>query len=260
MPRIEVVVLQHNESALTVKCIESIRAQVGCEIFLTVIDQASEPEHQESVRSLGDRFIGNSVNRLIQPVWNDVLASSDYEVVGLINNDTYLADTCIARLVETLDQYPKTAWVSGAYQQGCDWPHCGIDWPPEVCASWEGQPEALNAWARTLTSDVRFWDRTEMTAFVMRPEVFREVGSFDYETFGCHQHDFDYGQRIQKLGYVLAVRRDAVFWHWQHRSLMNAVSDGTWNDGVSREESEVRLREIYPGLDVRGLKELSYPR
>jgi GT2 family glycosyltransferase len=255
---IEVVILQHNESDLTIKCIESVRAQVGCDLVLTLVDQASEPTHREAIRGLGDATIENTENRPIFDVWSELIALSSHEHVCLLNNDTYLADTCLSRLSDALSREPTMAWASAVSQRYAAWDHCMVDFPAEVVEKWESQPEVLNAWAHSLKSTIRYFDRIEMAAFMVNSDSFREIGCFDYESFGGHFQELDYGRRAQQIGHCFAVRYDAVFWHWQHRTVPGAIRDGSWRS-VTVPESETAIRAKYPGIDPYALKELPCP-
>lgn len=250
---VEIVILQHELSELTADCIKSLRAQRDSELTITVIDQASSNGHADAIRGLADTMIVNESNEPIHKVWNKFISESKHDFVCLVNNDTYLADTCISRLVDTLkDAY--IAWVSAAYQQDCGWDHCVTRWSDNLLRNWT--PGKLNEWASGLEPLIRYYDRTDHGIWMIRPKVFNDIGGFRLE-LGSHFQDFDYGRRAIEKKYIASVRYDAVYYHHKHKTVPIAVADKTWND-ISVPESEQVLRSYYPNEDIYAVREFRY--
>ena len=210
-----VIVLNWNEPAATVRCVESLLGQLGPTDECTVIDNGSEDDSRAQLAARcpqARRFAtgsnlgyagGNNVGL------RDALARGREEIL-LLNNDTVLRAGCLAALRGELANAPRAAAVSPV-----------VDFagrPGEVYAAggryhWSGYPVLLRKRPERAASVP--W--LNGCAILFRAEALAEVGVFD-ERFFLLFEDTEWGERAARAGWDLRVVPAARLLHEGSRS------------------------------------------
>ncbi len=198
---VDIVIPVWNQSALTVKCLRSIREHTPEPYRVIVVDNASDPAEfavvDEELRSHGNvLLIRNTENVGFVKATNRGLCASEAPFVVLMNNDTEAVPGWIARLMEPMSD-PRVGAVGP------------LTTTPE---SWQGRHARAPGW--------RVLNTNAMLAFfctLIRREAIEVVGLLD-EDFGIgFGDDDDWCGRLHEAGYRLALVSDLVIPH-HHRT------------------------------------------
>jgi GT2 family glycosyltransferase len=214
MMNVEVLILQHNQSEMTARCLDSVFAQDYENLSVTLVDNGSDPGHLSISKRYPVRLIALPENIGFVRGMNVAWERSSADVVCLLNNDTILATSTIKRLVRALHIEEAIGWVSAVYQQGNFWQHCIREFPDEVIRALPGNTNPLNQWSESLGQlpELTYWNRTEVTCVCIPKTTYQEIGYLD-DNLIAGRFEVDYGMRLGKIGQRLAVCRNAVFWH-----------------------------------------------
>lgn len=213
---ISAVILNWNRRNDTLQCLLSMQEQQGAEVDIIVVDNASS---DDSVQVIASRFphihlIRNHSN-LGYAGGNNVgiehALGSDSEFVLVLNNDTVLDPSCLARLVDDLKAHPDAAAASPKsyyfdtpeiiyFAGGIIAPdgtplHVGVGQP-------DGPEFGKSGTAEWLTG----------CATLFRSDALRKVGLFDLSYFLLFE-DADWSLRARKAGYELRFVPGAKLWH-----------------------------------------------
>ncbi|QPJ65215.1 MAG: glycosyltransferase family 2 protein [Candidatus Nitrohelix vancouverensis] len=213
MKRISAVIVNWNDKETLARCIRSLQQQTHGDIEIIVSDNASSDGSQAMVKEqFHETFLienpdnlgfGTAVNRGFER------ASGDYLI--FLNNDLEFAPDSFAILVDALESVPGIGAVipkilysqkqnainslgvnihcTGiAYPRMLDEPDCDDLAPEEVACG---------------------------GIFMMRREVYEELGGFDEDLFLYHE-DHDLSWRIRLAGWRLLTNPRAVFHHRYH--------------------------------------------
>lgn len=110
--RVFILVLCHNGLDLTLACLDSLRQQQYAHTEVLVIDNASQDGTPEAIRAaypeLGLIRTGANLGYAGgNNVGIHVALQRGADVVFLVNNDTWLAPDCVARLISALEADPR---------------------------------------------------------------------------------------------------------------------------------------------------------
>lgn len=99
-----IIIPVHNHSALTRACIEKVREQSDCPVFL--VDDASETECavklEQIAKDLSAVYVKNSVNKGFAASVNKGIDLAGRDDVIILNNDCFVEPEAICTLVESL--------------------------------------------------------------------------------------------------------------------------------------------------------------
>lgn len=221
-PRVVIVALNYNQYALTRDMLESLRKNRFENTQVILVDNHSsdgsaaklrqefpEAEIHEPGKNLGCAGGRNYGAK--------VALEKDADYVFFVDNDMFVAEDCIPRMVKHMERNPNI----------------GIIGPRVMC-----HPETEEIWALGTTID---WDTCEYVsvqaypaeipadgliesawipggASMIRASVFCDVGLID-ERFFIYFEDTDFSFRIRNRGMRVAIDPEAVLWHRQRSSI-----------------------------------------
>ena len=208
---VDIIIPVWNQPELTVKCLETIRANTTG-YRLIIIDNGSSLVSWSSIRNELENHpvkvvICNGENKGFVKAVNQGICRRSSPYVVIMNNDTEAVPGWIDKLTEPLKADPKIM-LSGP-----------LTTTPE---SWQGQyPKGRIGWVPRTTGMLAFF------CTMFKYEVFDLVGVLD-EDFGVgFGADDDYCARVLKKGYKMALVQDLVIPHHHRSTFKKLYSDDT---------------------------------
>lgn len=217
LPRVSVVMLNHNGLSVTLTAVESVERQTYPNIRLYLIDNGStEPGLEEAIA--GKEFVSfhrseTNLGFVLGCNLGMKAALADgCEYILLLNNDVILDPAMITNLVDCCESAPDiggaTPKIYFAQPRDRIWFAGGWFNP------WMGFAR-MKGWKK---KDEASFDREEETdwvcgcAFMVKADALRRVGMFD-ERLIIDNEDLDLSLRIRKAGYRLMYCPEATMWH-----------------------------------------------
>jgi len=185
MPKVYIVILQYNQSAHTLKCLESVAKLTYPNYEVVVVDNGSETAHLKNVEYWIDlnkaksyKLIANNSNTGYGAGNNlGIKYALDHgaDYVLILNNDTIIAP-------DFLDKIPQ-AYISGPIIHKIKWFFPG------------GIPSSA-----PIDSSIKY---ISGAAMLVKKEVFEKIGFFD-ESYFLYFEDADFCFRARKVGFLLS--------------------------------------------------------
>lgn len=216
-PLVSVVIPTHNRQEKLMRLIASVRASDYPQdrIELIVVDDASSDGTADRLRRDAPDItvVRNDPELLLAGSRNAGIERSRGELVFLIDDDNVLDNSCISCLVASFSE-PSNLKV-------------GILAPVALYLSspdtvwWKGTGRSMVTSATVLMGrGEKYKGDGEMVrtvdcinAFMVRKEVFDQVGRFDSNAFPIHYDEADFGERVRRAGYEMFVNTRCRTWH-----------------------------------------------
>ena len=196
IPSVDVVIPVYNAPELTRRCIDSVVACLGHSIrYIYVQDDASDAETREMLDQLPYECVRvhhASKNQGFGLSVNEAVGRSDASYVLVLNSDTEASDDFLPPLCAAMTADPKLAVIipSGNYYATYD----------------------LNQYPRQPGGYI-LTHRLRGYAFLIRRDVFQEIGGFDPVFGRGYYEDIDLGRRLDLLGWRIGVHPTASIYH-----------------------------------------------
>lgn len=211
---ISVIVVNWNGKEHLEDCFSSLKEQTYAPLELLLIDNGSIDGSVEYVESCFPmvNILVNLENRGFGPAVNRGVKQAKGEYVLFLNNDLFLDEQCIEEMVNMIKEkkvgaiVPKILYFNDKNRINS----FGnlINYLGLACPKYIDEEDKTNM-------------QVEETAcggiFLIRKNLFKEVGGFDQEFFMYHE-DHDLSWRIRLLGEKLMVNPKAVMYHKYHFS------------------------------------------
>lgn len=217
-PAVTVIVINYNQTDLTVACLQSLR-QLAHPHRVVVVDNGSRPEQLEQLRAhlpaqdllvLPDNVGFTAANNAGSTF---ALHTGEPEFLWFLNNDTLVDPDALSALVRAARQRASVGAVASVlYDMGTD----------TVQAYGGGRVSLWNGRAHLVQAAVpdEQLDFLAGTSLLVRVTVVRQIGLLD-EQFFMYWEDTDYSFRLRAAGWALTVAPDSRVWH------LGAVSTGS---------------------------------
>ena len=229
-PPVTIVVPAHNCSALTVACLDSIRAHTLCDYEVVLVDDASEPECAATFASRADahcRVIRNDSRRSYSENNNLAARATEAPYLCLLNNDTRVTPGWLRAMLRVMEQDPGIGVLGNKhlFPDSNLLHHCGIAFDAR------GYPVHLNpgtdpdAYAVNLQRDLQ----CVTFACVLIPRaVYDELGGLD-EGYRNGFEDCDFCMRAGDAGYrVTYTPASTIYHHGQATPGRTDFEDANW--------------------------------
>ena len=208
---VSIVMLSWNAPQFTKIALESIRAHTKGEYEVIIVDNGSEPETVDWLRTLQDvRVIYNPVNRGYAGGNNQGLAAARGEYVVLLNNDVVVTEGWLDGLLSAFDRVPALG-VSAPRSNKIAGDQIVVD------AAY-ADIEQMHAYAARRRERYRgrgyMTDRAIGLCLCIDRRVIEEIGGID-ERFGVGNfEDDDFCLRVRAAGYRIHVCDDVFIHHY----------------------------------------------
>lgn len=211
---ISVIVVNWNGKEHLEDCFTSLKKQTYATLELLLVDNASVDGSVEYVEGCFPmvNVLVNPENRGFGPAVNRGVEQARGEYVLFLNNDLYLDERCLGKMVDVIEDekvgavVPKILYFNDKNRInsfGNLINYLGLACPKYIDE--EDRPDM----------------QVEETAcggiFLIKRDLFKEVGGFDQDFFMYHE-DHDLSWRIRLLGKKLMVNPEAVMYHKYHFS------------------------------------------
>lgn len=211
---VSVIVVNWNGKEHLEDCFTSLKKQTYVPLEILLIDNASIDGSVEYIRECFPKvnvFI-NPENSGFGPAVNRGVEQAKGEYVLFLNNDLYLDEQCVENMARMIEEDKVGAVV------------------PKIL--YFNDKNRINSFGNLINylglacpkyidGDDRSHMQVEETAcggiFLVKRELFRQVGGFDQDFFMYHE-DHDLSWRIRLLGKKLMVNPKAVMYHKYHFS------------------------------------------
>jgi len=215
MSNSSIVVLQYNESAATIRCLESLKELDHHGWRAVIVDNASQPEHLHNIK----QWLSNQDSEHFQLIANpENLGYSGGNNVGieyalkhgadyvvLLNNDVELKYDTLSQLVEVAEQNPGAGIIAPALiDEDGHMTYAGkISWlRTELPLSSTPPPRPLLERGFYLSG----------ACLLIKRQVFQTISTLD-EGFFLYFEDVDLSWRMKKQGWKILYEPAAVVWH-----------------------------------------------
>ena len=216
LPDVDCVVVNRDGGEAFFAALSSLKAQVGVDASILVVDNASKPAERERLaREFGEsRLVAFSRNLGFAAAANEGIARTRSAFVLLVNNDAVLAADYAARLAARLALDDRLAAVQGLVlsQDGRLVDTAGLDWNRRG----EAVPILAGAPAEEAPDSVFEVSGVSATATLYRRSALESVGPHGEifeRAFFAYYEDVDLSLRLARAGWRFACEPAAVARH-----------------------------------------------
>jgi len=232
MPEYSIVILCHNKSDYTRKCIESILTSVGADLELVVVDNGSTDDTPDMLQQMQGEYdkkgwmlqvVRNGRNVGCCTGRNQGIAAATGQYLVFLDNDVMVKDTdWLTKMRSVLEQDsshkmvgPKIIYPFEPY-----WIQCaGVGISKNGRVQFRGRGSDR--------TDPRFNEQVEVqclisAAVMMDKALVDEIGGFDEWFNPIEFEDFDLCYRAREKGYKAVYTPEVEIYHWE-----SITSEGT---------------------------------
>jgi GT2 family glycosyltransferase len=213
MTTCSIVIPVHNRAALTVQCLEALRAEppgVACETI--VVDDASTDATAEFLRRQGEaiRVVSRENNGGFASACNDGAAAARGDYLVFLNNDTIPKAGWLDTLVSYAGEHAEAAVVGAKLLfpnetvQHAGVVICQDGLPRHLYAGFPGDHPAVNKSRR--------FQAVTAACMLVRREAFEQSGGFDND-FRNSLEDVDLCLRLGEHGHEVHYCHESVLYH-----------------------------------------------
>jgi GT2 family glycosyltransferase len=228
---VSIVMLSWNAPQFTKLALESIRLHTGGEYEVIIVDNGSQPETVEWLRTLeGVRVIFNAENRGYAGGNNQALEAARGEYVVLLNNDVVVTEGWLDGLLSAFDRIPGLG-VSAPRSNRV----AGNQLIPDALY---GDIAQMHEYARTRSAQFRgqgwLTDRAIGLCLCIDRRVIEEIGGLDERYGAGNFEDDDFCLRVRAAGYRIYVCDDVFIHHFGSQTFAankvdwSATMRGNW--------------------------------
>ncbi len=225
-PRVITVVLNYNQHGMTREMLADFQEKGWGGSHVLLVDNDSSDGSAEKIRREfpgvevleTGRNLGCSGGRNFGA---RAALERGAEFIFCVDNDTYVAEDCIASMVAHMERDPAVGILGARVMRH---PETDLIWSLGTHVDWDRcDYKSIQEEPGEIPSDGLLdaaW--VPGTAWMVRASVFEDVGFIDDRYF-IYFEDTDFSFRIRQKGLRVAVAPDAVIWH-RERSSMDAGS------------------------------------
>jgi len=232
---LSVIIVNYNTAELLERCLTSLASQSDIIYEVIVVDNASQDNSQDMVRTRFPRIrlIANKRNLGFSRANNEALKSCTGQYVYFLNPDTEVRPGALRAMTEFMESH-KDIGLAGTRiinPDGSDQSSVEKHYPGERHAKQE---------LKGLTGDIAWVLGASM---IGRRSIIENLGGFD-EQFFLYGEDQDLCLGARKAGWAIGLIPDAVVVHWGGQSERNNLPVEVWKKKFKAET--VFFEKHYP--------------
>jgi GT2 family glycosyltransferase len=218
VPRVSIVVLNHNQYALTRDCLRSLAVVSYPAFDVILVDNGSTDGSCERLRgefpdvetlSLSDNLgVAGGRNTGARKALEE---GADY--VLFLDNDTIVSPECLTELIAVSESDPSIGAAAPAvyvHDNPVTIFSMGGIYYPRLAHS---RLRDMGQRATGVADNVIESDWLGGVAILNKRELFERVGFLDEDFFPYGPEDLDWGLRVRRAGYKVVVAPRAIVWH-----------------------------------------------
>ncbi|RUS48712.1 glycosyltransferase [Cohnella sp. AR92] len=214
-PLVSIIILTHNEIALTRECVESIIKHTPESYELIFVDNGSADGTADYLLGVpGSKLIRNRSNLGFAAGCNQGMAIAEGEYLCLLNNDTVVTDGWLTRLHAWLDKYPgigivgpRTNYVAGAQRVNAV-PYSNMEEMHAFAKDWAERHREQGFYPYKLIG----------FCMLFRRSLIDRIGGLDESFFPGNYEDDDFCLRTRISGSLLWAASDVYIHHYGSRT------------------------------------------
>lgn len=212
--KVDIIFLTHNQSEMSLKCLDDLGKNTHHPFRLIWIDNGSDRFHHERIREKVEEFNHTAykfeVNRFYARAINQGLILSNARYVVTFSNDVFVTNGWLTKLFLTMENNPNVGLLS-PLTDNIGLPVCRADyaiqkWRLDVRGSFSTDINKLPERCVTTQDDI------SMFCSMIRKEVIERIGLLD-ERFFILANDNDYCDRIRLADFDTAVCLNCFVYH-----------------------------------------------
>jgi GT2 family glycosyltransferase len=247
-PDISVIIVNYNGERWLAGCLDAVLRQQGPSFEIVVVDNGSTDRSLNLVPPSDScvRVVRLPDNRGFAGGNNAGAAAARGRLLAFLNNDTVVEPGWLAALQRPLDRDPAIGMTTSRIVYLHD--------PSIIDSAGDGWARWGGAFKRGHGSAASAWDASDEVfgacgaAFMIRREIFSEVGGFDEDLFLVHE-DVDLSYRVQLLDYRCFYVADARVRHAGSATLGTVSRDAVFQG--QRNLEWVYFKNTPAGLLIR---------
>jgi GT2 family glycosyltransferase len=216
-PEVSIIIINHNRSHLTDKCLNSIFTNTaGRRYEVVLVDNGSEPKEFRKVSELPYCFelIRIPVNRYFSEANNIGVETSRGQFIVLLNNDTLVSEGWLEPLIDVLETSyaaggvgPRLLYPNGRLQEAGAFVNVnGMSIRRGKYYVMENEELANNGVV----------DYCSAACFATTRAIFNQVSGFDATYEPAYYEDVDLCMKIASLGKFIYYCADSIVYHVEH--------------------------------------------
>lgn len=257
-PRVSIIVPVYNQTAYTLRCLDSIAENTDGDYEVIVMDDCSpEPEIAQLARVPHLRVHRNDSNLGFVRSCNAGAQLARGEFVLFLNNDTEVTPGWLAALLGTFARHPDAGLVGAklVYPDGSLQEAGGIIWRDGTGWNYgrDDEPE------KPEYNYVRRTDYCSGACIILPRELFARLGGFDQRYVPAYCEDSDLAFQVRAAGREVYYQPRAIVVHHEGRSngtdtaqgvkryqvVNNAKLVARWHETLQREQGAAPERDLF---------------
>lgn len=245
MDKIDIIIPTWNNSHLTIRCLTAVSTFTACPYRIIWVDNGSEQSEYKQVhnwlRKFGIEFKAIIFDKNLGPTkaFNAGMRESESSYFVLMNNDTFVTDRWLNKLIEILEVNPDIGLICPVTDNiSCvarstrlaTILNLSVKGPPAMY--FNSRPSEFFA----VGSNVSFF------CVAIRREIIDKVGLL-CEELGFFGSDDDYCDRIRVAGFKTVIATNCFVYHVHRATIKNLSPSALHEAKVQRRVLKIRRRE-----------------
>jgi GT2 family glycosyltransferase len=209
-----VIVVAHENLALTAACLDSIYAHTHRSFEVILVDNGSQEDFAPLAAALRTErgnltYLRNSRNEGFAQACNQGLAAARGDYLVIMHNDVLVTPGWLGRQLAVMAIDPSVALAGPALSSCLGAQSVGMRSYKDVSQL----PAFSEPWAASHSGEIAVFTPLSGVCLVMRRQVLNRIGGFD-PAFGLGLHaDDDFCVRAYRAGFRMAIAFDAFVYH-----------------------------------------------
>ncbi len=242
-PTISVIIVNYNTADHLARCLPSVLAQQGPSFEILVVDNASQDNSVEMIRSQfpSVTLISSPQNLGFAKANNLALEQARGQYIYFLNPDTEVRKNTFSTMLSFMDSTPKVGMAGTAIFYPNNTPQSSVEY------HYPGQRYTHNE-LNNLPGQIAWLLGASL---IVRSKIIKKIGGFSEDYF-LYGEDIDLGLSVRKAGWELAVIENAEIVHWEGQSERQTLPIEVWKKKFKAEM--LFYQKHYSQQTIRAIK------